>query len=189
MNTTNIHHHDYSYFILTNKRKYDFLEYLSKIEFSKLINQIHYQIKNDEIINITFFLKPNLEDLLKNIFYTKGNAARQKTKPQDLSINTLYIDNDLATSHFNEISQQILSKHTKGKIFNYLKEKDRLDSNIVNSIHSNNVDLTFTYYQQRLNLKEPPLDFYKNLNSITHQTKTFENIPTLIREDTVIVKL
>ena len=47
MNTNNIYRHDCSYFILINKRKYEFLEYLSHKEFSNLIQEIHYQTKND----------------------------------------------------------------------------------------------------------------------------------------------
>lgn len=189
MNTNNIYRHDCSYFILINKRKYEFLEYLSHKEFSNLIQEIHYQTKNDEIVNITFYLKPNLEELLKEQFYTTGNAARQKVNPNDLSIHTLYINKHIATQSYNNISQQLLLKHTKGKIFNYLKEKDRLEENILKTLNNNNIDLTFTYYQERLSLKEPTLDYNKNLQSINHQIKLFSDIPTQIREDTIIIKL
>jgi len=93
MNTQNKYNKSYSYFILKNKKNYEYEEGFYYEDIKNLIQEIHYSLKNDEIKHITIFLKENVEQLLKELFTKQGNAARQKIDTNTLTLEILYIQN------------------------------------------------------------------------------------------------
>lgn len=184
MNTQNKYNKSYSYFILKNKKNYEYEEGFYYNDIKNLIQEIHYSLENDEITNITIFLKENVEQLLKELFTKQGNAARQKIDTNTLTLETIYIDNYATRYEYNKEIKNILDKHTQGKIFNYLKTKQSIEEQIKTSIQNNNTELTFKYYKDLQNLKIPSLDNQKNLSTIQYTVKEFKDIPNQIDPQT-----